>query len=60
MRLVPDERHFESINIWRSAIPETVFTMPLALCDMRSAAERDIVFGVVVSVPTQVESWTGS
>ena len=45
MRLVPDERHFESINIWRSAIPETVFTMPLALCDMRSVAERDIVFG---------------
>ena len=44
-RIVPDERHFESINIWRSAIPETVRLMPLAVCDMRSVRIDDIVFG---------------
>ena len=44
-RLVSDERHFESINIWRSAIPQTVLTMPLAVCDMRSVTAEDIVFG---------------
>ena len=45
MHLVPDERHFESINIWRSAKPETVRMMPLALCAMRSVKPADIVFG---------------
>ena len=44
-RIVPDERHFESINIWRSAVPETVRMMPLAVCDMRSVRIDDIVFG---------------
>ena len=44
-RIVPDARHFESINIWRSAIPETVRLMPLAVCDMRSVRPDDIVFG---------------
>ena len=40
-----DDRHFESINIWRSAIAETVRMMPLAVCDMRSVRIDDIVFG---------------
>ena len=44
-RIVPDDRHFESINIWRSAVPETVRMMPLAVCDMRSVRIDDIVFG---------------
>lgn len=44
-RIVADERHFESINIWRSATPETIQTMPLAVCDMRSVRPQDIVFG---------------
>ncbi len=45
-RIVPDQRHFQSINIWRSVKPgETVQMMPLAVCDMRSVAPRDIVFG---------------
>ena len=44
-RIVPDDRHFESINIWRSAIPQTVRMMPLAVCDMRSVRIDDIVFG---------------
>ena len=44
-RIVPDERHFESINIWRSAIPETIETMPLAVCAMPSVRRDDIVFG---------------
>ena len=45
LRIIPDERHFESINIWRSTTAETVRTMPLAVCDMRSVQPRDIVFG---------------
>ena len=45
LRLVPDERHFESINIWRSAKPETIRMMPLAVCAMRSVSPEDIVFG---------------
>ena len=45
-RIVPDQRHFESINIWRSVKPgETVQMMPLAVCDMRSVNPDDIVFG---------------
>ena len=44
-RIVPDDRHFESINIWRSANSETVRMMPLAVCDMRSVRIDDIVFG---------------
>ena len=44
-RLIPDERHFESINIWRSTTPATIRTMPLAVCDMRSVQPSDIVFG---------------
>ena len=44
-RIVADERHFESINIWRSAKPETIFTMPLAVCAMPSVRPEDIVFG---------------
>ena len=45
LRIVPDERHFESINIWRSANRATVRMMPLAVCDMRSVKPDDIVFG---------------
>lgn len=44
-KLIPDERHFESINIWRSANRQTVQMMPLAVCDMRSVRPDDIVFG---------------
>ena len=42
-----DDRHFESINIWRSAEPEphVIETMPLCLCDIRSVADEDVVFG---------------
>lgn len=45
-RIVPDERHFQSINIWRSTRKdETIQMMPLAVCDMRSVKPSDIVFG---------------
>ena len=44
-RIVPDQRHFESINIWRSANGEPIRMMPLAVCDMRSVRPEDIVFG---------------
>ena len=45
-RIIPDERHFESINIWRSTkLDELIETMPLAVCDMRSIDPNDIVFG---------------
>lgn len=45
-RIVPDERHFQSLNIWRSVKPnELVYTAPLAVCDMRSVDPEDIVFG---------------
>jgi hypothetical protein len=44
-RVVPDERHFESINIWRSANNEAIKMMPLALCNMQSVHPDDIVFG---------------
>ena len=45
-KIVPDERHFESINIWRSVKKdELVQTMPLCVCDMRSVDPGDIVFG---------------
>ena len=44
-RLVPDGRHFESINVWRSTKPgETIQVMPLTVCDMRSVNPVDIVF----------------
>ena len=45
-RIVPDGRHFESLNIWRSCKPgELVVTAPLAVCDMNSVDPEDIVFG---------------
>ena len=45
-KIVPDERHFESLNIWRSVKRgELVFTAPLGVCDMRSVNPADIVFG---------------
>ena len=44
-RILPEARHFESINIWRSAVRETLRLMPLAVCDMRSVRPDDIVFG---------------
>ena len=45
-KIVPDNRHFESINFWQSVKKnETVQTMPLAVCDMRSVDPKDIVFG---------------
>ncbi|MDA0790614.1 MAG: CmcJ/NvfI family oxidoreductase [Proteobacteria bacterium] len=43
--VVPDERHFQSINIWRSADRRAIQMMPLAVCDMTSVAPEDIVFG---------------
>ena len=46
LRIIPDERHFQSINIWRSTkLDELIETMPLAVCDMRSVDPNDIVFG---------------
>lgn len=45
-KIVPDRRHFQSLNIWRSVKPnELVFTAPLAVCDMCSVDPGDIVFG---------------
>ena len=45
-RIVPDQRHFESLNIWRSTDrANPVLMMPLAVCDMRSVDPADIVFG---------------
>lgn len=45
-RIVPGQRHFESINIWRSTKgTEPVQLMPLAVCDMTSVDPDDIVFG---------------
>ena len=43
--VVPDERHFQSVNIWRSANAETIEMMPLAVCAMPSVRPDDIVFG---------------
>ena len=44
-KFLPAARHFESINIWRSATPETIRTMPLAVCAMRSVDPEDMTFG---------------
>ncbi|MCY4657600.1 MAG: CmcJ/NvfI family oxidoreductase [Gammaproteobacteria bacterium] len=45
-RIVPDNRHFESLNVWRSVKKnEFVEMMPLAVCDMRSVEPEDITFG---------------
>ena len=45
-RIVPDDRHFQSLNIWRSVKKgELVKTAPLAVCDMTSVDPDDIVFG---------------
>lgn len=45
-RIVPDERHFESLNLWRSVKKgEKVHVAPLAVCDMTSVDPTDIVFG---------------
>ena len=44
-RVVPAGRHFESVNIWRSAVPQTIEMMPLAVCAMPSVRPGDIVFG---------------
>ena len=44
-RVLPAGRHFESINIWRSATPDTIRTMPLAVCAMPSVDPADMAFG---------------
>ena len=45
-RILPDKRHFQSINIWRSTKRgELVKMMPLAVCAMGSVDPQDIVFG---------------
>ena len=44
-RLIPEDRHFESINIWRSANGEAIGMMPLAVCASPSVKPDDIVFG---------------
>lgn len=45
-RLFDGERHFESLNLWRSTSPgELVQTMPLCVCDMQSVNPADIIFG---------------
>ena len=44
-RIVPDDRHFESINIWRSADRQPIRMMPLAVCDIGSVSPDDVVFG---------------
>tara|TARA_B100001013_G_scaffold299043_1_gene200077 strand:- start:270 stop:812 length:543 start_codon:yes stop_codon:yes gene_type:complete len=46
LRIIPDERHFQCINLWRSTkLDEPIEMMPLAVCDMRSVDPNDIVFG---------------
>lgn len=41
-----DDRHFESINVWRTAESEfDIEMMPLCLCAMNTMAPGDIVFG---------------
>ena len=45
-RIVPDDRHFQSVNLWRSADPDhAIEMMPLAVCDMRTVDPADIIFG---------------
>ena len=45
-KVLPENRHFESINLWQSVKKgETVQTMPLVVCDINSVDPRDIVFG---------------
>ena len=44
-KIVPEGHHFESINIWRSAVPETIAMMPPAVCAMPTVRPADIVFG---------------
>ena len=45
-KIIPEERHFESVNLWRSTERgQTVQMMPLAVCDMTSVVPGDIVFG---------------
>ena len=45
-KTVPDNRHFESLNLWRSCKKgETVQMMPLVVCDMTTVDPNDIVFG---------------
>ena len=41
-----DDRHFESINVWRSAERGSeIEMMPLCVCAMDSVAPADVVFG---------------
>ena len=45
-RLGDDDRHFESINVWRTAESEfDIEMMPLCVCAMSTMAPDDIVFG---------------
>ena len=45
-KILPEERHFQSINLWQSVKKnELVQTMPLCVCDMQSVDPDDIVFG---------------
>ena len=45
-KIIHDDRHFESLNIWRSTKKgELIHTAPLAVCDMTSVDPNDIVFG---------------
>lgn len=51
-----DDRHFESINVWRTAESEfDIEMMPLALCAIETMATADIVFGDgQVSMPCNI------
>jgi hypothetical protein len=41
-----DDRHFESINVWRTAENDCdIEMMPLCVCSMETMAPGDIVFG---------------
>ncbi|MGF1465798.1 MAG: CmcJ/NvfI family oxidoreductase [Sandaracinaceae bacterium] len=42
-RAVAGDLRFAIINLWRSIAPEPIATHPLALCDARSVAPRDLV-----------------
>lgn len=45
-KIIYDDRHFQSFNIWRSVKKgELIFNAPLAVCDMNSVDPKDIIFG---------------
>jgi len=41
---IADGKHFQMYNVWRSTDMERdIFVMPLAICDMATVSEEDII-----------------